>query len=207
MPRFPHPLRAAFLVLAPLVLTGCMAQHVVFRPNAEQRALLREPPLPYIVQVVPWATQRAMRSPSAYTDNAALLVQRSLAFQSVIYEKGSRTPAPGVTLFAESSGDHCNTAIIPLYSILSLGLVPTIFTDVECSGAIFRRADGTRPQDSVVVRIRHRGKAVMGWVAAPLGLLPAFSYRSARGQKGYHQAFRLAILEKREELAALAAPR
>jgi hypothetical protein len=182
-----------------------MAQHVVFRPNREQRALLREPPLPYVVQVVPWATPRPMRNPGPYTDSAAELIERSAAFQSVLYTKGSRTAAPGVTLFAESSGDHCNTAIIPIFTILTLGLFPTIFTDVECSGAVFRRADGTRPQDSVVVRIRHRGPTVMGWVAAPLGLLPAFSYRSARGQKGYHQAFRLAIIAKREELAALAA--
>ena len=182
-----------------------MAQHVVFRPNREQRALLREPPLPYVVQVVPWGSPRGMRSTGPYTDGAAKLIQRSNAFQSVVYTKGSRATAPGVSLFAESTGDHCNTAIIPLYSILTLGLFPTIFTDVECSGVIFRRADGTRPQDSVVVRIRHRGKAVMGWAAAPLGLLPAFSYRSARGQKGYHQAFRLAVIARREELAALAA--
>lgn len=203
MPR--NHLRVALCLLAPLLLSGCIAQHVVFRPNRQQRALLREPPLPYVVQVVPWRTPLPMRNTGPYTDSAAELIERSGAFQSVVYTRGSRTASPGVTLFAESTGDHCNTAIIPLYTIVTLGLFPTIFTDVACSGAVFRRADGTRPQDSVVVRIRHRGKAVMGWAAAPLGLLPAFSYRSARGQKGYHQAFRLAIIAKRQELAALAA--
>ena len=183
-----------------------MAQHVVFRPNAEQRAQLREPPLPYVVQVVPWRQPAdSVREVSPWTGEVARQLRLTGAFQTLLYLPGSRTPAPGVQLIAEATLEQCAISLVPFFTVLTLGLVPTVFTDRECSGAVFRRADGTRPQDSVVVRIRHQGKAVMGWAAAPLGLLPAFSYRSARGQKGYHQAFRLAIIAKREELAALAA--
>ena len=202
------PIRSSLLVplVAALALSGCYAERVSFRPNPEQRALLREPPLPYVVPVVPWSNANPYRNATAWTDGIAKQLERSGAFATVHYVQGSRTPVAGAQLYAEATTRYCNTAIIPIFTILTLGLVPTIWNETQCSGAIFRRADGSRPQDSVVVEVQQTGKAVMGWVAAPLGLLPGFSYGGKRGQSGYLDAFRLAIIGKKDELAALAAP-
>ena len=185
------------------LLSGCAAQRVVFRPNGEQRERLREPPLPYVVRVGHWTPEQAQgRNPHAYSANVARILRAGGALREVHYDTSSvvgRRP----DLLALPTADHCNSAVIPILSILTLGVVPTIWTDHECTGVVFRHPDGT-PADSVVVRIRHRGTAVLGWLAAPLALLPSWSLRGARDQKEYHQSFRLAIIARKDELARLA---
>ena len=44
----------------------------------------------------------------------------------------------------------------------------------------------------------------MGWVALPLALFPGWSWRTGADQAGYREAFRLAVIAHRQELAKLA---
>jgi hypothetical protein len=102
-----------------------------------------------------------------------------------------------------STGLYCNSAVIPLFTIVSLGVIPTIFDDEDCEGMQFRSA---KRSESLPVNfeVRYKGRVVAGWVAVPLGIVPGWSYGSARDDSRYAERLRLAILHRQAELAALA---
>jgi hypothetical protein len=196
----PNP-RSMLIPIAALMLTACGAQRVVFSPTPEQRMLLGAPPLPFDLVVVHWPPRTPGKpNAKAYGTTTAKLLQRSGAFRSVTYDSLRTTRGD---LYAESRGDYCNTAIIPIATLLTLGLWPTIWNETECTGVVFRRPDG-QSTDSVVVHVKASSKAVMGWAALPLLALPGWTFHSGRNQGAYHDLFRLAIIEKQDELARLA---
>ena len=188
--------------LALLLVGGCSAQRVLYRPTAEERKLLDEPPLGLTVNVVHWDSGAGQgKSPVAYGRGIASLVEKSDAFTAVTYDPSRATVSD---LTVESRGEYCNSAIIPLLTIVTVGVLPTIWEEKQCDGAVFRRAGAPRGSDSVVVRVGGKGTALMGWLAAPLGLLPGWEWRTGRDQSGYRDAFRLAVIAKRAELERLA---
>jgi hypothetical protein len=67
--------------------------------------------------------------------------------------------APKADLTATPIGTYCNTAAIPLFTILSLGVMPTVYTDTDREGPSFRANNeaGAR-HDSAVVRYRQDGR-------------------------------------------------
>ena len=72
-------------------------------------------------------------------------------------------------LLATSTGLYCGTAIIPLFTILSLGAIPTIFTDRDCEGVSFR-AGGSGSggsSNSVEVRYQEEGRVIYGLARDP----------------------------------------
>ena len=184
---------------------GCGAQHVPPRPTPEQRTLLREPPFPYSVAVVPWSAYQRPRSPlqgtknaHAYAEGLADRLEKSNAFRSVVLD----TTASAVTdLIAISTGVYCNTAVIPLWSALTLGLFPTVFHEADCVGAVFRSGNGGGTADSAVVHFRYEGTVIMGWLAVPVGALPRWAKGGALSHRRYRDLFRLAIMEQREAIA------
>lgn len=182
-----------------LLLAGCYAQHTSFRPTKEERKALEEPPLPYSVAVRHWQ-RPTFQNPRAYATNAAKLLASSGAFARVTYDSTGTTAAD---LVAESTTDYCNTAIIPMLTIITLGIFPTVWKETECSGVVFRSPHPGNA-DSVVVRVRQSGTAIMGWVATPFALFPGWSWHGMRYTSAYHKQFRLAVLEQRAELGRLA---
>jgi hypothetical protein len=155
------------------------------------------------VAVVPWDAATAARrgqNPQAYGDAAFKWLKGSGAFSSV------RLSSPddlGVDLVASSTGAYCNSAVIPLLTILSLGVIPTIFTDRDCEGVVFRANEPNRG-DSVEVRYEQESRVIMGWLALPIGALPGWTHGAALEHGRSRDRARLAILAHREALAALA---
>lgn len=196
------PLLAAIVAI---LVTGCGAQRVVFTPTAEQRALLDAPPLDLSVVIVDWSPKEAQgRSSNAYATKLEDLLVGSRAFRLVTYDP-SGAGAKTADLIAVSTGDYCNSAIIPILTILTVGVVPTIWDETNCDGVRFRPGHGVVDSTrTVVARERRTGKAVMGWVAGPLTLLPGWSISSGAAQPAYRQAFRLAIIARQDELRRLA---
>ncbi len=170
--------------------------------SAEERRLLELEPLPYAVSVVPWDTatgERLRKDPAAYARSLAELLAASQAFRSSQLEAA---PGPAADLFASSTGDHCNRAIIPFWSILSLGVVPTVFEDEDCEGMVLRPTKSLGA-GSVEVGTRYKARIVMGWVAVPLGLLPGWSHGEMRSDRRYAELFRLEIIRHRAEIERL----
>lgn len=108
-------------------------------------------------------------------------------------------------LVVESRQKYCNAAIVPLWTILTLGFVPTVYKDSTCTEMVFRRRGEPRTGDSVVVEVGTATREVMGWLAAPLVLVPPWKLDLSAGQRRHKDAVRLAIVARREELERLAA--
>jgi hypothetical protein len=177
---------------------GCGAQR---RPPAltpEERRLVASGPLPYAVSVIPWdSSTRAL----TYTEPLADLLRTSGVFRSVRLEA---TPSPGADLIVTSTGAYCNTAIIPLLTLISLGLIPTIFDDEDCVGLVLRRAASSSASDSVEMTFRYKGRVVMGWAAVVIGALPGWTHGSASRDTRYRDHFRLELLRHHTEIRRLA---
>lgn len=187
-----------------LLLAGCAAQRVLYHPTDADRVVFAESPVDLSVAVVDWSPATARgRSAGAYATQLADLLRSSHAFRSVTYDASGTAVAD---LVAESTGDYCNTALIPLFTILTVGIIPTIWTETECTGVVFRRRGGgppVSPDSALSVHIRYTGRSVMGWVAAPLALFPGWTLSSGANQSSYQQAFKVAILRHRAELMRL----
>jgi len=173
--------------------------------SGAERQLSASAPLPDTVSVVPWDSetgQRLHKDPEIYARSLADLLTRSKAFRTVRFEA-----APGVDtdLIASSTGLYCNTAVIPLFTILSLGTVPTIVEDEECQAMVLRSARApTRTSTEIVAR--YKGSVVMGWAVVPLGAVPGWSHGSLREDDRYAERFRIEIFRQRARIAELAAP-
>jgi hypothetical protein len=213
MPRLqPGVIRRRWKLLLALTLLvvygaagGCYAQRLPPAPSPEEAAVLARGPLPYRVVVRPWNAAEAAvhpQNPDAYALGTYRWLESSGAFASVRLGTVGDTAAD----FAASSiGAYCNTAVIPLFTILSLGLIPTIFTDTDCKGAVLRplhpRAGGP---DSVVVTGKLAGRVIMGWLAVPAGAMPGWTHGEARDHTRGRARARLAVLVERDRLVALA---
>lgn len=208
--RWVTPRRRPWVVVATILIVGygltggCYAQRIPIAPSVAERRLLNEPPLPYSVVVVPWdSTNKELggRNIEAYSQPVVDLLAKSHAFTSVQLDlKRVRT----ADLVVASAGDYCNSAVIPFLSLITLGIVPTVFTDQACVGMVFRAMHDSMHVDSVTVHYAHEGRVVMGWLAIPIGFLPGWSHRDASEGKRYRERVRLEVLKHRDELARLA---
>jgi hypothetical protein len=184
---------------------ACGAYRRPARLAGADRQLGASAPLPYTVCVVPWDSetrQRLRKDPEIYARSLADLLKRSKTFRTVRFEAA---PGGDTDLVASSTGLNCNTAVIPLFTILSQGTVPTIFQDEECQAMVLRSARApTRGAAEIVAR--YKGPVVMGWAAVPLGAVPGWSYGSMREDGRYADRFRVEIFRQRELIAAIAAP-
>ena len=186
---------------------GCFAERLPSGSTAGFVGASDSAPLPYSVVVTPWDTATAARlgrNASAYATAAFKWLQSSGAFASVRLGSSTDTSAD---FSATPTGEYCNTAVIPLVTGITLGLVPTVFTDSTCRGAVFRSiAGGARGTDSLVVRQKSGGRVVMGWAAVPIGFLPGWTHGEAKNHPRYAQLARSAIFARSGELAGLRRP-
>ena len=183
--RFKKLSRSKRLVLAAAVLGfvavglsgGCIAYRRPPAFNAEERALLQSAPLPYSVTVAWWdEATKTGQNPEAYGGALAQLVTASGAFSRSRYERSSMPT--GQDLVATSTGLYCNTAIIPLLSIISIGVIPTIFQDEHCEGMLLRRLRASRKAKACRSRSATRGWS--SWAGWPSWLARYQAGRMAR---------------------------
>lgn len=186
---------------------GCYAQRLPATPAAEHLRLLESPPLPYSVVVTPWDSTTAARlgrNSEAYSKAAFQWLRSSRAFSSVRLGSPTDTDAD---FTATSTGAYCNTAVIPLWTGLTLGLLPTVFTDSTCREVVFHPiSNGIRGTDSVLVRHHSGGRVIMGWAAVPTGALLDWTHGEATDHPRVSAHARLAILAQSARLAALRQP-
>ncbi len=181
---------------------GCAAHRRPPPLSPDERALVEGPPLPYSTTVAWWDEQtKTGQDPGAYGGSLARLVSASGAFQTSRYEHSS---APsGQDLVATSTGLYCNSAVIPVLSIISLGVIPTIFEDEQCAGMLLRKAAGRPKSEGVQVVVRFKGPVIMGWAAVVVGAMPGWAYGSVDTDSRFADRFKLAVIRKQRDIAQL----
>jgi hypothetical protein len=181
---------------------GCDAHRRPPALSAEERALLQGAPLPYSVTVALWDLETDTgQNPEGYAGRLAKLVAASGAFKANRYE---RSPNPvGQDLVATSTGLYCNSAVIPVFTLISLGIIPTVFQEEQCEGMLLRAAANQPKRNGVEVTARFKGTFVMGWAAVVCGAMPGWSYGPVATDSRFVQRFRLAVIRRREELARI----
>ena len=191
------------VLIAAAAAGGCQAHQRPGPLTADEQQILNRAPLPFTVSVVPWNVDpgdQSGRDPVAYARNLAQLVDDSRAFRASRFE-----PAPGgdADLVAVSTGQECNSSIIPVFTILSAGLIPTVFDDEDCEGLVMRSA---KPSTAPLVQIgvRHKGRVVMGWAALVFGALPGWSWGAGGDDRRYGERFRLEVIRHQAEIEKLA---
>ena len=204
-PHFPKTARGRWLLVGGTVVMfvygasgGCYAESLPRQLSAVEKELLAQPPLPYRVAIV--RPNLPGRNGEAYANGILEVLQPSGAFASV---KLAGNDSVSVDFLATPTGAYCNTAAIPLLTIISLGIIPTTFTDVTCNEAVFRSAASRAPSDSLLMRIRIEHRVMMGWLALPVGALPGWTHGPMKHHSRYRQLVRVAILSRRQNLIAL----
>src|SRR5262249_54313842 len=106
-------------------------------------------------------------------------------------------------LIAVPTGLHCESSVVPVFTILTLGVIPTVIDGERCDGVIFRSANaGAAPP--VEVRVREKSQVVIGWPALVFGLLPGWSYGVAGDDDYYGGKVGAEIAKARAAVDALA---
>ena len=181
---------------------GCAAHRRPPALSGEERALADAPPLPYSATVAWWDEEtKTGQDPGAYGGSLAKLVEASGAFQTHRYERSS-SPS-GQDLVATSTGLYCNTAVIPALSIISLGVIPTIFDDEQCAGMLLRKAAGRPKSEGVRVEMRFKGRVMMGWAAVAVGAMPGWAWGSVDTDTRFAERFKVAVLRRRDDIQRL----
>jgi hypothetical protein len=190
--------RAAVLAL-PLLASGCIGWASASLPPAlteNERAIVVDARLPLTVGV-----ERVRRAPVG-SDRLLDALRATALFDHVAPLSEFSTP-PDLVARVDDRLAPSNSGMIPLWTIVTLGIVPS--SKDESWGWGFTLGPPDR-NDPVAIAYVHTGRTTLGWVALVDGLLPdrtGFPF-SPRGSSRMTDRLKLAILARRDELLRLA---
>ena len=179
-----------FLFVA--LAVGCGSVGLPKRLTGEERSIAGGPPLPYRVAV-------DRHHGPAYSDSLIRALRRTRAFAEVDYADRLSSPPH---LIARVEDEIRGRAIIPVWTIVTLGIVPTVTNENFGESFSLRSVDGSEG----VVRIAERGKSriILGWIGLIAALLPDRSVVSTEGSSRYVERLRYALLRERAAIDRLA---
>ena len=191
-PRF-QTLASAFAFLAAICLgtDSCAAHRRPLALTAEESSLITAAPLPYSV-----AIDNGSVNSAAKAKILAKTLEASGAFRST-YLNGASPFQPD--LIATPVDAYCNNAVIPIYTLLSLGVVPTTFDDRDCVSLKLQSTH--QPPGTPALQIQFQ-YTVLGWYAVVLGFRPGWKHGSVRDDPLFLQRFRLQIIRNQARIRA-----
>lgn len=95
---------------------------------------------------------------------------------------------------------HGGTAIIPLLTIVTLGILPTFFEEAIGYELIFLTPERDR---ALSVGYRFEGWAGLGVLSSPLNLLPGWGHPTARPPERLGERFAVELAARADEIRAL----
>jgi hypothetical protein len=181
---------------------GCYAHRL---PAASRTAAeaLGGGALPYTVSVIAWNVEpgdKSGRDPKAYARELADLMNDSHAFKASRFET---EPAATADLVAISTGLKCESSVVPIFTILTLGIVPTVFDGERCDGLILRSSKPGSPPP-IEIRIRTKDQVIVGWAALGFGALRNWSYGVVGEDHQYGNLLRLEVARLKADIDTLA---
>ena len=176
--------------LALLALGGCASQTLPPRLPADLLALNAATHFPLTVGVEKFALE-------AYSEDLISQLRRTGLFDRVDYV--DRLAAPP-DIIAKVENGVSGTAVIPVLTLLTLGIIPTTVT--ESWGTIFSLRSRLAPNESVGVNFHYQGRTTLGWVAVLLNLSPDRGL-DAQSSRRFTDALRASIAEHTAEIRAM----
>jgi hypothetical protein len=189
-----HMSRKLLLLLVACGLAGCHAARLPPPVSRADTQLVAATRLPYRVAVERYTAR-------AYSDRLIDDLRKTGLFNEVAYADSLSGPAD---LIASVQRARPGCAMIPILTILSLGLYPTRCE--EGYGQVFALRSADRAEQ-VEVSFEGSGQVVLGWAGGALSLLPGWSARSVRDTKRFNEHVSLAIVRQAESIHRLARPR
>ena len=107
---------------------------------------------------------------------------------------------PEAPLVASVDRPVHGNAVIPLWTALSLGLIPTVTR--EAHGHVFWLAQRSCPGSTVQIDFRYSGNTILGWIAVPANLLPGRTAKPPPDHPEYRAALRTVICRRLSNSAA-----
>ena len=195
-PFAPKPTRhtTTLVLIGLLALTslGCASSRLPPRLSPLEHATVEQLGLPLTVGVAP-------EKVSVYHRRLIEDLRATGAFEQV--ELLTDLPDPDLVVELDRYISGTMNAIIPLFSIISFGVIPTRFNE-EHGQAFTVTAPGCE-HDGVSIDFSYEGKATMGWAALAVNVSRNYTVREIRNTDRYQDGLALAIAEKADQLVRL----
>jgi hypothetical protein len=136
-------------------------------------------------------------TPPVYAQSLLRAMQQTDLFREV--QQADRLQAPD--LLARVERTITGNAVIPILSLITLGLIPTV-TEEE-HGYSFSLRSPKSSERVVMVEYVHQGYTVLGWVAGLLNLFPQWTGDSVHNDPRFKERLNLMILTKAQEIKAV----
>ncbi|MEO5568463.1 MAG: hypothetical protein ABIR92_08225 [Gemmatimonadaceae bacterium] len=208
---------AAVFGMAVVATTGCFAAKLPPKLTAEQTNQVRDAAvLPYRVAVdtreVVTRSQRVngqwgppyqdtIAASKYSTDRLVERIRKTGLFKEVGYAAALSGP-PDLTATMTPVASPCNS--LPVWTALTLGIIPTICQDEYGMGFTLR---GAGVGDTLRVAYHGRGTAILGWLGGGMSLLPGWSRKPVNQTTRFDDHVAATFAAHASAIRRIAAPR
>jgi hypothetical protein len=182
--------RAAFAVGTLLALPGCSSETL---PPALTNAQLKAISSAHFKATI---GVRRYNAP-VYSDYLMEYLRKTTLFDEVAPLEEFQKPP---TFVARVDRGIYGTATIPIFTIITLGIIPTIVEEEH--GLEFSLIPNSPPKAPIAIRFSYRGPSTLGWWALYKGFLPNETWGSADWTARFVQSFASHIIEHEKEISA-----
>ena len=169
------------------LLKGCASEQRPLPLNTSEQTLLSSNGFGLSLGVEP-------SSQPKYAQGLLRALQQTELFREV--QPSDKIQAPD--LFTRVERPITGNAMIPILSLITLGMVPTVTEEEHGYSFPFRSPKSS--EHVVIVEYVHRGYTVLGWVAGLLNLFPQWTGDSVHNDPHFKERLKLMILTKAQEI-------
>jgi hypothetical protein len=191
-----HPFRrAAPIVGLALLLGGCGTMQLPPRLTPDERTLVESHRFDAVVGVAPYKFDHIRKDVRAVVSDTRL-------FTRVDFVEDLEAMGVAPDLVVSVQGVSGGTALIPILTLVSLGVLPTFARETMGYDLIFAAPDRS---EALTVGYSFRGRVGLGILASPLNLLPGWDHPKNRPPERLGRRFAVEIAGRAEEIEALLA--
>ncbi len=194
--------RIACSMCVAMVACGCGSSQRLLPLSASDKAIVRGTHLPWTVEVQ--QNISSVESNNLFEDLNETHLFKSVVLSQSVADKAKSSADFIARIEVEYRSGYPNVYPnpIPVFFILSCGIIPSIIPDVY--GQCFSLSSPALPSRKIIVDTRVVGYTVMGFVAIPLKVLPGWSVLISPDKEcRYYDHLALAIIKHKDELEAL----
>ena len=172
------------------LLKGCASEQRPLPLNTSEQTLLSSNGFGLSLGVEP-------STPPVYAQSLLRALRQTELFREV--QPAERVQA--LDLLVRVERPITGNAVIPILSIITLGMVPTVTEEEHGYSFSFRSPKSL--ERVVIVEYVHRCYTVLGWVSGLLNLFPQWTGDSVHNDPRFKERLKLAILTKAQEIKAV----